>query len=321
LTTRPPSLSPRYTSLPVPRSRRTSRAPVLGLALCIAAGATPLQAQANPYSDSLLIAVRALAHAVPGELPMAVGYLSVADDSAPESDAVDGAPKTRFFEVTPAFQVRYRAGWVMVDAGMSHEAAGPDGTYHQDRYDQIQTALRKARLIVATHEHGDHIDGVLRSPNAGQVAAKTMLTTAQLHTLLSKPPTDRGTLDSARARRYIVVDYDRVLPIAPGIVLIRAPGHTPGSQIVYVKLASGRELMLVGDIAWHHAGIDMQRQKPDSVSRELGEDRVSIGEQLAWLKNTVAPAGIALAVSHDGAALRTLARRGILNEGLELNAP
>jgi glyoxylase-like metal-dependent hydrolase (beta-lactamase superfamily II) len=303
------------------RARLTPHWPAVVLALCVGGVAAPAPAQANPYSDSLLVAVRALAHAVPGALPVAVGYLSVADDSSPESDAVDGAPKTRIFEVTPVFQVRYRAGWVMVDAGMSHEAAGPAGPYYQDRYDRIQAALRKARLIVATHEPGDHVDGIVRSPYADEIAPKTMLTTAQLHTLLSKPATDRYALDSTRARRYIAIDYDRVLPIAPGIVLIRAPGHTPGSQIVYVKLASGRELMLVGDIAWHQAGIDMQRQKPDSVSRELSEDRVSIGEQLAWLKHTVAPAGIAFAVSHDGTALQALARRGILTEGLDLSAP
>lgn len=294
---------------------------MVGLALCAAVGATPIGAQTNPYSDSLLSAVRTLAHAVPGELPVAVGYLSVVDDSAPESDAVEGASKSRFSLVTPVFQVRYRAGWVMVDAGLSHEAAGTDGKFYQDRYDRIQSALRGARLIVVTHEHGDHVDGVVRSPYVGEIAPKTMLTSAQIHTLLSKPTTDRDALDSARARRYIVVDYDRVLPVAPGIVLIRAPGHTPGSQVVYVKLASGRELLLVGDVAWHQDGIDMQRQKPDSVSRQMGEDRVSIGQQLAWLKNTVAPAGIALAVSHDGPALQALARRGILAEGLDLTAP
>jgi glyoxylase-like metal-dependent hydrolase (beta-lactamase superfamily II) len=292
-----------------------------GVAFALAAGVTPLCAQSNPYTDSLLASVRSLAHAVPGELPSAVGYLSVVDDSTPESDAVDGAPRTRTFEVTPAFQVRFRTGWVMVDAGMSHEAAGKDGTYHQDNYDKIQAALRRARLVVATHEHYDHVDGVIRSPYFGEVAPRTMLTEAQLHTLLGKPARGSGGLDSVRARRFIVVDYERALPIAPGVVLVRAPGHTPGSQIVYVKLASGRELMLIGDIVWHHAGLDMQHQKPDSTSREMGEDRTMIGDEMAWLKNTVAPAGVSVVVSHDGTALQELARRGVVSEGLDLSAP
>jgi glyoxylase-like metal-dependent hydrolase (beta-lactamase superfamily II) len=289
--------------------------------IATAIGAAPLSAQANPYTDSLLATVRMLAHAAPGDLPSAVGYLSVVDDSTPESDAVEGAPTTRTFEVTPAFQVRYRAGWVMVDAGMSHAAAGKDGNYHQDNYDKVQAALRRARLIVATHEHYDHVDGVIRSPYLDDIAPRTMLTEAQVHTLLAKPATAGEGLDSARFRRYIVVDYQRVLPIAPGVVLIRAPGHTPGSQIVYVKLASGRELMLIGDIVWHHAGLDMQRQKPDSTSRQMSEDRTMLGYEMAWLKNIVAPAGVSLVVSHDGTALQALARRGVVSEGFDVSAP
>ena len=209
----------------------------------------------------------------------------------------------------------------MVDAGMSHAAAGKDGTYHQDNYDKVQAALRRARLIVATHEHYDHVDGVIRSPYLDDIAPRTMLTEAQVHTLLAKPGTAGEGLDSARFRRYIVVDYERVLPIAPGMVLIRAPGHTPGSQIVYVKLASGRELMLIGDIVWHHAGLDMQRQKPDSTSRQMSEDRTMLGYEMAWLKNSVAPAGVSLVVSHDGTALQALARRGVVSEGFDVSAP
>lgn len=293
----------------------------VAVVVTVVAGVAPLGAQANPYTDSLLGTVRLLAHAVPGELPSAVGYLSVVDDSVPESDAVDAAPRTRTFEVTPVFQIRFRTGWVMVDAGMSHEAAGKDGVYHQDNYDKAESALRRARLIVATHEHGDHVDGVTNSPYFSEVAPRTMLTEAQVHTLLGKPGRGSGGLDSARARRFIVVDYERALPIAPGVVLVRAPGHTPGSQIVYVKLASGRELMLIGDIVWHHAGLDMQHQKPDSASRQMGEDRTMIGNEMAWLKNTVAPAGIAVVVSHDGTALQELAHRGVVSEGLDLSAP
>jgi len=81
----------------------------------VSIGTAPLGAQANPYTDSLLGNVRALGARGPGDLPTAVGYLSVVDDSSPESDAVDGAPKTRIFRGHAVFQVRYRAGWVMVD--------------------------------------------------------------------------------------------------------------------------------------------------------------------------------------------------------------
>jgi len=79
--------------------------------------------------------------------------------------------------------------------------------------------------------------------------------------------------------------------------------------------------MLIGDIVWHHAGLDMQRQKPDSTSHAMSEDRTSIGQEMAWLEHTVAPAGISLVVSHDGTALEAArpSRRGLRRT--DLSAP
>ena len=37
--------------------------------------------------------------------------------------------------------------------------------------------------------------------------------------------------------------------VAPGVVVIPAPSHTLGSQMVFVKLADGREFLFAGDIA------------------------------------------------------------------------
>jgi glyoxylase-like metal-dependent hydrolase (beta-lactamase superfamily II) len=275
---------------------------------------------AASYSDGLLQTVRSLARAIPGDLATSVSYSSVQDDSSLESDAVDGGPHVKIYQVTPAFQIRFPTGWIMVDAAYDRQEAGTSGVFFQDRYDQLLAALRGAGLIVITHEHGDHVGTLLLPAVARDVAFKTMLTRQQEQTLINHPR--RGAaLDAAAARRYLVVDYQRALPIAPGVVLIRAPGHTPGSQMVYVRLASGREIILAGDVVWHSAGIETQHQKPDSTSKQLGEDRGAIGQEIAWLKSDVAPAGIAIAVSHDGSELRALVSQGVLVEGLETTKP
>lgn len=277
-------------------------------------------AQAGPYTKDLLASIRSLAGSIPGELPIAVGYVSVQDDSSPASNAVEGAPPSNLFDVNPAFQVQYRRGWIMVDAGYGEEASRDIfGHYHPDHYDQIVRGLKGAHLIVVTHEHGDHVGSLLQPDIARQVAYKTILTRQQVETLLHDPRTHG--FDEGSAQRFLVVDYRQLLPVAPGVVLIRAPGHTPGSQLVYVKLASGRELMLIGDVVWRMVGLELQHQKPDSVSTLLGEDRTAIGQEMAWLKTVVAASGITVVVSHDGSELHALAREGVLHEGFDLSSP
>jgi glyoxylase-like metal-dependent hydrolase (beta-lactamase superfamily II) len=105
-----------------------------------------------------------------------------------------------------------------------------------------------------------------------------------------------------------------MLPIAPGVVLIKAPGHTPGSQAVYVKLASGREVILSGDVVLHHLAIETEKQKSDTASRRMAQ-RALIARELVWL-HQAEQAGVSVVVSHDGEQLKTLARQGILREGL-----
>lgn len=212
-------------------------------------------------------------------------YLIVAEESWLLSDAVEHAPKVKVSLPVPVFQLRFAHGWIMVDAAMDRAtaaAAGDTSRFFDDRFSRAVDALRGANLIVVTHEHYDHVGLVGHSGIADELAPKTMLTRAQMKSLLHHPEMTLIPFDSTRAARYIVFDYDRMLPIAPGVVLIKAPGHTPGSQVIYVKLASGREVILSGDVALNHLGIETQRQKPDSTRRHTAE-RAAIAGELAWL--------------------------------------
>jgi glyoxylase-like metal-dependent hydrolase (beta-lactamase superfamily II) len=267
--------------------------------------------------DSLLTTVRALSGAIPGALPTAVSYLNAYDDSLVIGGAVDGAGSSKVSLVTGVFQIRFKHGWIMVDAAMDSSALHRSRGFNGDNFAKIETALEQANLIVITHEHADHVQPLVKSPIADQVAPHTLLTREQVETLLTKPNVAFTSMDSSRVSQYIVVEYARALPIAPGVVLIKAAGHTPGSQMVYVKLASGREMILAGDVAWFVIGIDTERQKPDSASRFMGEDRTAVGQELAWLKSVQAQ-GVTVVVSHDGSQLRSLAKKGVLSEGLVL---
>jgi hypothetical protein len=194
---------------------------------------------------------------------------------------VEGGPAELADAADPVFQIRFPRGWIAVDAAM--DAAG-----------------------------------VIRSPYLATVQEHTLLTRAQVHSLMTAPNDPLIRLDSATASRYLVLDYDPILPIAPGVVLIKAPGHTPGSQMVYVRLASGSEVVLAGDVAWHSSGITMLRQKPDSVARRLGvvEDRAPIAAELRWLKE-LTTSGVTVIVAHDRAMIDALVLRGVLKQSFD----
>jgi glyoxylase-like metal-dependent hydrolase (beta-lactamase superfamily II) len=277
-------------------------------------------AQSTPYSDSLLPALRRAASAVPGALPENVRVLAFNWSRGPASGVVEGASNDSVGRANVVFQIRYPSGWIMVDAGMDKEIANNPPRFSQQRYDRVQLALRDARLIVITHEHYDHIQGVLRSPYLAQIQPKTVLNRAQVQTLMTGPNPGNITLDSATAARYLVVDYDGLLPIAPGVVLIKAPGHTPGSQMVYVRTAGGRELVLAGDVAWAMAGVETNRQKPEAVSQRLRENREQVAPQVAWLHGLAAQ-GVAVVVSHDDASVTGLVRQGVLADDVDLRNP
>ncbi len=281
--------------------------------------AASAHAQAPPFDAQLLPQLRRAADLVPGVRPTAIGVITLAPRRAPLSGMVEGGSASDSVLVGyPAFQVRFAAGWIAVDAGMGREFFRQvPPTYSDQAYDTIQRELRDARMVVFTHEHHDHVAGALLSPYRAQVQQHTLFTRAQVRTLMEHPSDARVKLDSAAAAGWLTIDYQGWIPLAPGVVLVQTPGHTPGSQMVYVHLASGREILLSGDIAWHSSGITGLRQKPARVIQSLAEDSAAIRPQLAWLHD-VAAAGVVVVVSHDEGSIQDLVRRGVLVRGFDL---
>jgi glyoxylase-like metal-dependent hydrolase (beta-lactamase superfamily II) len=234
---------------------------------------------------------------------------------------VKGAPGVPSVQARTVFQVVYRDGYVMVDSGMDEQVhkffgRGTVEPYYPDQAKQVDQALVGAKSIVMTHEHGDHVAGVIRGPFANQLARKTVLTHAQVQTLETNPQMPEIKITPEIAARYLVVDYEKYFPFAPGMALIKAPGHTPGSQMVYVVLESGREYLLIGDTAWH---MDSVRQLKGKDAPWITEDEDSIMAQLKWLNELAATEkNLFVVASHDEEQHKELMEKRVLGNGLEL---
>ena len=223
--------------------------------------------EAEAYPEGLLQRVRQAARTIPGDLPRAINFVKVAESHRTYAAVIEDGSDEPFVSARTAFQIVYPDGTIMLDSGMDETVHqfygfGREEPYWQEINDEVQTALRRAQLIVITHEHGDHVAGVLRSDYRDELAPKTILTKDQVRTLTLAPQLPEITLTPAQARNYIVVDYELLLPVAAGVVLIKSPGHTHGHQMVYIRLDAAQEFLFIGDIGWSLDNITELKLRP-----------------------------------------------------------
>ena len=257
---------------------------------------------------------------IPGMRPLRINVLKFAESRRAKKFSIKGAADVPSVQARTVFQVVYPDGYVMVDSGMDEQVhkffgRGVVEPYYPEKEGQVEQALRGAKSIVMTHEHGDHIAGVIHSAIADELAPKTMLTETQVQTLETNPQVPEIKMTPEMARRYVVVDYEKYFPFAPGFALIKAPGHTPGSQMVYIALESGREYLLIGDTAWHMDGV---RQIKGKDAPWLTEDEELLMALLKWLNGLDAKEkNLFIVASHDDEQHKQLVDKGILGDGLE----
>ena len=164
---------------------------------------------------------------------------------------------------------------------------------------------RKAlRAIILTHAHWDHVSGVPDFPGT------PVWVTAEEQRFIR----DGGAL-TALARSFAGVKYEEYgfeggayLGFAKShdvygdgaVVIVPAPGHTPGSVIVFLRLSSGKRHALVGDLAWQREGI-LEREERPWLQRTLADaDPGGVRENLLRMAAVAQRfPGITIVPAHD----------------------
>lgn len=259
-----------------------------------------------------MAAVRREAMSLAGPLPSRVQVEIVSHKSVPHIAMTAGTDWGKVDLVRTSYRVVYPSGSVIIDT--AHDEADAR-RWSFDRFDKrayarVLEALDRASAIVVTHEHGDHLGGALESPRVAALVPRLLLTGEQL-TSPQAPPWP------ARVPKPKSFAYDQVRAVMPGVVLIKAPGHTPGSQLIYVRRADGREFLFMGDVASMADNVSLLRQRSRYVTRVLGDSkRAPVADELLAIRDAVQrnPALI-LVPGHDAAAINVLIRRGLLELG------
>jgi len=217
-----------------------------------------------------------------------------------------GSPWERWESVSNAVLVEHPRGDVLIDAGFgrlirAQLRAMPlffrlltDLEQSQPAADQLMATgydFKRLRFILLTHAHWDHVSGVPDFPSV------PVLVTAAEHRFIYAsgfPNAPARTIDPKRYQdygfdggRYLGFEQSHDLYGDGSIVIVPAPGHTPGSVVVFVTLPSGARYAFVGDLVWQLEGLAQREQRPWLEARVLGEDPSAVQDSMRRLNAIV----------------------------------
>jgi glyoxylase-like metal-dependent hydrolase (beta-lactamase superfamily II) len=227
-----------------------------------------------------------------------------------------GAFRGTLTMVRTAYQLRGASTSLVIDTGMSEEMArefGKNAVYFPDAFRRVQGAMSDASIVAVTHEHADHIAGIALHPNPASFIDALRLTSQQYDSLAKFTPSLHELL-----QRYEPLELVEPIVIAPGVVMMGAAGHTPGSVMFYVRLRNGGEILFIGDVAWWMENVRAARGRPRFVQQlfmHSPEDRSAVLRQLRSLHDIYVQGEVQIIASHDEEQFSQLLRQDVIKQG------
>jgi len=214
----------------------------------------------------------------------------------------------------PCFLVIHQKGILLFDTGLSDRLVGRplwenvDEGYGQIRFSTLRGALADIGVtpvdityLAISHSHWDHVG------NATDYANSTWLTQKAERDFMFGPGADKKYLplyDALAHAKQVVFEGDHDV-FGDGTVILKfTPGHTPGHQALYVKLAHTGGVVLSGDLYHYCEERTLHRMPKEEettgtpASREMMERFLTekhaqlwIGHCTAFFKNAIKSPG------------------------------
>jgi N-acyl homoserine lactone hydrolase len=233
----------------------------------------------------------------------------------------------RTFAMAPVL-IEHPQGALLIDAGLGskvdeHFRTTPWLAQKLSKYEkqvpaaaQLRAAgfdLAQLKGVVLTHAHWDHTSGLddLRGvPVWLPQAERDLIKVCDERTVLV---CGFGELN------YRIYDFPDGPYLGFGssydvykdgsVVIVPAPGHTPGSVIIFVTPAGNTRYAFVGDLAWQKEGIDLPAERPWLPRSKLKEDAAQVRATLVLMHRLQkAVPGLVVVPAHDQRVVDTLPR-------------
>jgi glyoxylase-like metal-dependent hydrolase (beta-lactamase superfamily II) len=216
--------------------------------------------------------------------------------------------ETRF--VVPCFLIAHPRGTLMWDLGIvpddtvearargeqgnptaTTEAVAPVKRTLASQLAEIGYKPADITYFAISHAHGDHV------ANANLFAASTWLARPAERAFMweeGNTRVNRTYFDRIEKSHTISLDQDEYDVFGDGAVVIKsAPGHSPGHQVLVLRLASTGRVMLAGDLYHYPQERTLHRQPPatefsveqSAASRTMIEDYLARTKTAIWIEH------------------------------------
>jgi hypothetical protein len=88
--------------------------------------------------------------------------------------------------------------------------------------------------------------------------------------------------------------------------------------MVYVRLASEREYLFIGDVGWTLDNVKQLKLRPEVTMRRISESAPALMFELTWISEVMNHEGLIVIPSHDDILLKDLTAKQLIGGELAL---